>query len=303
MNIKPLVSVIIPVYNHENYVQSAIKSIINQTYENIEIIIIDDGSKDFSFQKILELKEECENRFVNTIIETKENEGTCKTYNKLISKCNGEFIYIIASDDIANPTAIEKEAEFLVQNPEYVLAVGNNEMIDSNNVVTYRNKDGEVVYDKNEAEFTTSTEIMQPIKKIKFNSDDFGSYSTLFFVGNYIPNGYLVRKSALEKCGEFTPEAPLEDYWEMMQLSKFGKFKYFDEILFSYRIHETNTSTQGKKMRQMGRKTIKNELKILKSTDFSTVLPEVKKTYIAYKFFGKLAKFAKKLELAIKYKI
>ena len=73
MSNNPLVTVIIPVYNHENFVQTAIKSIINQTYQNIQLIVIDDGSKDFSYQKVLELKKECEKRFPKTYFETKEN--------------------------------------------------------------------------------------------------------------------------------------------------------------------------------------------------------------------------------------
>ena len=51
-----LVSVLIPAYNHEKYVQEAIKSIINQNYENIELFVLDDGSKDNTWQKILEMK-------------------------------------------------------------------------------------------------------------------------------------------------------------------------------------------------------------------------------------------------------
>ena len=55
MNDQPLVSVVIPCYNHEQFVQDCIQSVIDQTYQNIELIIIDDGSKDNSVEKIKEL--------------------------------------------------------------------------------------------------------------------------------------------------------------------------------------------------------------------------------------------------------
>ena len=131
MSQKKLVSVLIPAYNHENYVQETINSIINQTYQNIELIIIDDGSKDSTWQKIQELQVECEKRFVRVVFETKQNEGSCKTLNKLLSLAQGEFVYIIASDDLAKPNAIEKEVEFLANNEDYALVVGDNEIIDS----------------------------------------------------------------------------------------------------------------------------------------------------------------------------
>lgn len=71
-----LVSVIIPAYNHEQFIQETIGSIIAQTYENIELIVIDDGSKDSTWNKINELKETCEERFTRVHFETQENEGT-----------------------------------------------------------------------------------------------------------------------------------------------------------------------------------------------------------------------------------
>ena len=88
----------------------------------------------------------------------------------------------------------------------------------------------------------------------------------------------------------------------MLHFAKYGKIKYIDEIMLSYRIHGENTFTKDKRMRQMARQTFKNEVETLKTADFSTMLPVVKKTYLQYKFFGKLAKLAKKLELRLKFK-
>lgn len=240
MNTNALVSVIIPAYNHEKYVQETIKSIINQTYENIELIIVDDGSLDNTWYKIQEMKEICEKRFSRVVFETKQNEGTCKTLNRLINLSKGEYIYLIASDDIAKPIAIEKELEFLSSAPEYALVVGDNEIIDSEGKRCYWDIDKNNVYDRAKAKYLTFGDQLKSWRDFAFTSEEFGMYHTLY-VGNYIPNGYLIRKSIFEKIGLYTTNAPLEDYWLMLQISKYAKLKYLDEILFSYRWHDNNS--------------------------------------------------------------
>lgn len=263
MNTKdfPLVSVLIPAYNHENYIQETIESIINQTYPNIELIILDDGSKDKTWDKIAELKGKCENRFVKIHFETKQNEGTCITLNKLLKLSSGEFVYIIASDDLAKPQAIEKEVKFLQNNPDYALAVGDNEYVDSMGKQIFRTQKAFTSNIKN-AKYKTVKEFLSSKLKIDFLSDDFGSYKTLY-KENYIPNGYLIRKNIFETIGNFTKNAPLEDFWLMLQISKYKKMKYIDEILFSYRIHDTNTISNSTRMRELTTQTRNYEQKLL----------------------------------------
>ncbi len=263
MNTKdfPLVSVLIPAYNHENYIQETIESIINQTYPNIELIILDDGSKDKTWEKITELKPKCENRFVKSHFETKQNEGTCITLNKLLKLSSGEFVYIIASDDLAKPQAIEKEVKFLQDNPDYALAVGDNEYVDSMGKQIFRTQKAFTSNIKN-AKYKTVKEFLSSKLKIDFLSDDFGSYKTLY-KENYIPNGYLIRKNIFETIGNFTKNAPLEDFWLMLQISKYKKMKYIDEILFSYRIHDTNTIGNSTRMRELTTQTRNYEQKLL----------------------------------------
>lgn len=263
MNTKdfPLVSVLIPAYNHENYIQETIESIINQTYPNIELIILDDGSKDKTWEKITELKPKCENRFVKIHFETKQNEGTCMTLNKLLKLSSGEFVYIIASDDLAKPQAIEEEVKFLQDNPDYALAVGDNEYVDSMGKQIFRTQKAFTSNIKN-AKYKTVKEFLSSKLKIDFLSDDFGSYKTLY-KENYIPNGYLIRKNIFETIGNFTKNAPLEDFWLMLQISKYKKMKYIDEILFSYRIHDTNTIGNSTRMRELTTQTRNYEQKLL----------------------------------------
>lgn len=253
MNGNSLVSILIPAYNHEKYVQNTIKSIINQTYQNIELIIIDDGSKDLTWQKIQEMKSECEKRFVRVHFETKQNEGTCKTLNKLLSLTQGEFVYLIASDDMAKSHAIEKEIIFLKNNPDYVLAVGDAEFINADDIrIGWDERCKNTALEN--AKYTTLTHFFKAVlKEFDFPGEIFGTYSLLART-NHVPNGYLIRKSSLDNI-TFTPEAPLEDLYLMLQLAKIGKFKFFDDILFSYRWHGENTAAKTAHIKQMTAKT------------------------------------------------
>ncbi len=252
MNNLPLVSVLIPAYNHEAYIEESIESIIWQTYANIELLVVDDGSTDGTWKKICNIKTKCERRFSRVVFESQKNQGTCVTLNKLISLAHGEFIYLIASDDVAKSDAIDREVEFLRKNSDYVLVVGDNELIDDSSQC--------VCWD---ARHMTFGDFLKDERKdISFASDRFGTYETLLR-RNYIPNGYLMRSSAVRRIEPFTPEAPLEDLYLHLQLSKLGKYKYLDEVLFSYRIHEGNTAKCHAHMKEISVQTYRYEREIV----------------------------------------
>jgi len=97
---EPLVSVVIPCYNHEKHVQECIQSIIDQDYQNIELIIIDDGSKDGSVGKIEEMILGCKVRFKRFEFRHRENVGLSSTLNEAIDWCEGGYFSPIASDDV-----------------------------------------------------------------------------------------------------------------------------------------------------------------------------------------------------------
>ena len=112
---KPKVSVIIPVYNSEKYIERCIESVLNQTFQNFELIVINDGSKDNS-QEILEgYKEKYANKIM---LINQENMGVSKTRNKAIKIANGEYIVFIDNDDYIDNDYIETH----IQNIEEVNA-------------------------------------------------------------------------------------------------------------------------------------------------------------------------------------
>jgi len=260
----PLISVIIPSYNHENYVQEAIRSVIDQTYQNIELIVIDDGSKDNTFQKIKEMESQCQKRFARFSYQTQENQGTCTTLNRLLVQANGKYIALIASDDKYTPNALSDLINVLEANPAVGLAVGKNLIMDSTGKQCFWDKDRNNVYTQADAKWLSFDECLSEITETDYFSKDFGTYAKLL-KSNHIPNGFLIRKSVLDRIGPFRKEAPLEDHWLMLQISKYAKMKYIDQPTFYYRWHAANTAKQNDKMKMMEKQTFEWEENYVKS--------------------------------------
>lgn len=168
----------------------------------------------------------------------------------------GDYVYVIASDDLAKPQAIEKLTEAIVQN-NAILAVGDNEIIDHNSLrigwdIARNNCDLSSAYYKTFGEFL----------KLKERKTMFGTYKQLV-KGNHIPNGYLIKREALLQIPRFNVEAPLEDYFMHLQLSKIGKYYFIDEVMYSYRWHANNTIKQTEKMEIARKKTLEYEEKLV----------------------------------------
>ena len=273
MNSNDLISVIIPAYNHERYVQDTINSILKQTYPNIELIIVNDGSPDRTHNKIKELLPQCQAHFRRVEYINKENEGVIKSLNLCLSLAQGEYVYAIASDDRASTHALEILHTYLSQHRDVGLAVGDNQFIDETNRRCFWSKNQSRVYDANKAYSLTHAEHLKKLRPdVDFSGSLFGSYPTLLS-GNYIPNGYLIRKSLLDLTGGYSDQAPLEDLHLMLQIAKQAKMKYIDQILFDYRWHDTNTIKQKTQMGTYQAETLKLEHAYAKEHGLLEYLP------------------------------
>ncbi len=224
----PLVSIIVPCYNHEQYVRQSIESIYSQTYTNFELIVIDDGSKDGSADILLQLSKQ-----YGFYFERQNNMGLARTLNKAISLSKGTYITFLASDDLMLPNKIEVLLNTLSPlDDHYAVVCGN---------ATFINDDGEKIFlTKHNKNFSTF------IDYYTFNRDDiqldatFGTYATLLG-GNYLPAmSTLFRKNALLSVGLFTEDIPIEDWDIYMKLSKKYSMKYIDTVVALYRWHESN---------------------------------------------------------------
>ena len=281
--LQPLVSVAIPAYNHEAYVRQAITSVINQTYQRLELIIIDDGSQDNTWSVIQDMREVCESRFERFIMQTQQNQGSCNTCTSLLSLCNGEYVALIASDDMYTPVAIERMVKTLEYATDAVLVVGINTIMDSDGRQAYWDAEHNIVYDKKQAAYTSFSDSIHK-NSPPLDAADWGTYSALI-KGNHIPNGYLIRRAALTDIVPFTPEAPLEDWWLMMQLSKKGRFINIDEPTFMYRWHSSNTMHQKEKIQKYGSLTLEWEEHSLRQSNDAKHWEIFKQAYTSLKVY------------------
>lgn len=245
-----LVSVIVASYNHENYIEESLNALMNQTYQNLELILIDDGSKDSTYEKVLAMKPLLEKRFTNLHIEKQENKGLVYTQQKLISHANGKYIFSIASDDVAKENAIEILYNFLSKNPEIDCVVGDNEFIDSNSTSVLMDENKQIVSKKSFYGFKTFLEYANTRylnlygKQLschnKMEDMDYIPYYLLWY-DHLIPIGLLIKTDVMKKCTNYNINSPVDDVYMHYQLTKLGKEKVISDILIKYRLHNTQT--------------------------------------------------------------
>lgn len=244
------VSILISAYNHEKFIQDTIMSMIDQTYKNLELIIIDDGSADNTFSKMMEMKDLCEKRFSKVVFLTQENVGAAITTNKIIKYASGKYCCLVASDDILKKNAIETMYNFLEAHPDYLFCVGDNDFInDKNEPVCIDDSHTYTIASEN-AQFKFKTLIEYASNRLKNYGNflhgrynraelDYVAYSDLW-CDCLTPVGSLVRKSALEDILPYSVNCPEEDLYLLYQLAKKGKIKVLKECLLSYRMHDNN---------------------------------------------------------------
>jgi glycosyltransferase involved in cell wall biosynthesis len=132
MLIRPLVTIIVPSYNHGRYLRERVSSIFGQTYGNFELIIIDDCSQDESNEVICELQAE----YDFTYIRNSDNSGTpFSAWERICSLARGEYIWVCESDDVAESNFLEVAIQRLQRNPRAVLFYSNSLVINESSDV------------------------------------------------------------------------------------------------------------------------------------------------------------------------
>lgn len=212
----PLVTVVIASYNHARYIEHCILSVVQQTYPNIELLVIDDGSTDDSVARIERLQQEYGFEF-----RVQQNRGLTHTLNDAVSRAQGSLIAPFGSDDIMVPERIAKQVAYMRDKPEVGICAGNIELIDS---------DGHLFPESRQR------------RDIAFRRLDFDD---VFMERKPYPPAptLLFRKEALERVGGFDPEIRLEDLLIELKITHAGYYiDCLGEVLAQYRKHGSNSS-------------------------------------------------------------
>ena len=119
MSMMPLVSIISPCYNGEKYLSCFLESVLSQSYDNIELIMVDDGSTDRTKEIICSFEDKFRNRNLSLCYIYQENRGQAAAINRGLKLFSGEYLMWTDSDDILYPENVEKKVLFLEENPCY----------------------------------------------------------------------------------------------------------------------------------------------------------------------------------------
>ncbi len=219
--VNPKVTVRMSAYNHEAYVEQAILSIVNQTYQDFELLVIDDGSTD-NTPKILERLSQ-EHGFY---YERQENMGVTKTLNKLVGMAKGGYLCGLASDDITVPDRLEKQVAFLDANPDLAFVYGYAKYIDD--------------LGRDLAELNQRPQRLE----------DGNIFKKLITRGVFFkPGTIMARRQLFEELGGYDESLLVEDYDWLLRVCKDRRVGYIHEPLIKYRIHDEQFTQHPKKKR------------------------------------------------------
>lgn len=215
---KPRISVIMPVYNAAPYLKEAVDSILGQTFEDFELIAINDGSKDNS-QEILNHYARIDKRM--KVVEQK-NSGLVKTLNRGLEMAQGEYIARMDSDDVSFPRRFEQQVAVLAAQPKVVLVAGGFEIIDEESEFLYRE-----VIPARDRDIKRSMLLRNPI-----------AHGSVMF-----------RKDACEKVGGYSDAfGPTEDFELWSRLSVIGDFVGLEETIFRWRVNRKGITSNNNKL-------------------------------------------------------
>ena len=242
-NGSPKVSVIIPSYNHEKFIGRTLQSVIDQTFQDFEIIVTDDGSSDGTVDEI----KKCNDSRIR-LFELGKNYGASYAMNNCIKHAKGEYIAVLNSDDLFEPEKLEKELEFLHKNPSVGAVFSWAHIIDEN---------GEDYHDKSHFYYDV------------FEKENRSRHEWLRFFfdnGNCLCHpSVLIRSACYEDVGTYNPRfAQLPDFDMWIRLCLKYEIHIMPEKLTRFRVINDEMNASGNRLEVVARSGFEH-VEVLKS--------------------------------------
>lgn len=214
----PRLSVIIASYNHQDYIAQTLRSIEEQTFQDFEVIMIDDGSAD----RTVDVARQTESR---AEIHTQQNQGVVAARNRGVDLAQGRYICFVDSDDIVLPQRFERQVAYLESHPETGLVYAEALIIDSEGNGLGRFGDVYPVKPGDTAEMLALHYCFTPMITT------------------------MVRADVLRESGPFEPPGPISDYMKWIEVAHLSGAYYDPEPLGCWRRHARSTSKQANKVK------------------------------------------------------
>lgn len=213
----PLVTYVVPCFNHQAFVGDAIRSLLNQTYNQIELVIINDGSSDGSLDEIEKLIGACEKRFTRFKVISRKNMGLVHSLNEGLEWARGDFFAMLASDDLLYPHKTQKMVDCLNAAGQHTaVAYGAMDVIDEKGRI---------------------------IRKLSGKPGFYNFKDVILKKCPYATPTQMVRVKSLRKIGGFNKNLRFEDWAMVLALTADGnKIFICTDVVAQYRRHSSNIS-------------------------------------------------------------
>ncbi len=250
----PKVSIRVPAYNHEKYIECCLDSVLNDSYPNKELIIIDDGSTDHTPELIEKwIKKNMSMLPISYL--PRENRGLTKTLNELISRCNGEYLVSLASDDYLLDGGIDVRVRHLEMNPEKYAVMGDCIVV---------NHDDELLHESGLTGLYSA--------KIEKYTNAEGLLDEI--VNNWSVPGpvLMVRSTVYDKIGQYDEGLEIEDWDLYIRMASKKLLGFVNQKVSAYRLHEKNICRRSDRVIWSHRQRLRTALRSLLTVPFSQKL-------------------------------
>lgn len=260
-----MVSIVLPTYNGEKYIRESIQSIINQKFNNWELIVIDDCSTDSTNNIVSEFVSK-DKRI--KLYRNKKNLRLPASLNVGFAKTSGEYLTWTSDDNLYNPEALKKLVEQLEKDENCGLVFSRMEYIDKNG---------------NNSRFSYEPHNIEEI-----------------YYHNIVNASFMYKREVYEDIGEYnTDRFLIEDYDYWLRIARKYKIKYIGDVLYKYRIHdESLTEVKNRQILEKKVMLLKEEIELTEHPDWIKrfIYKEIAESSFSLNKYDEMSKFIKKMK-------